>query len=149
MKIEIKSRWQGTVLFSVETAGIKAALEIAVKQKTNLRGADLGGANLRGADLRDADLRRADLGGARLETGETLEEYRREVVPALLAAGGHPVPEAAWAGHSWQNCPMATAFAVDDLAKIPPLHRPRAAQFVRLYDAGIPVRPEQVKERAP
>ena len=127
----------------------------------NLRGANLGGANLRGAnlryadlggaDLRDANLRDADLRGAnlrdanlrdaKLETGETFDEYRTQVVPALLTAGGHPVPDEAWTCHSWKNCPMAAAFGVDDIAQIPALHRPRVEQFVRLFDAGVPIRP--------
>jgi uncharacterized protein YjbI with pentapeptide repeats len=76
MKIEIKSRWSGSVLFSLETDSWKVALEAAVKSGAdlcgaNLRDADLRGANLRGANLRDADLcganlRDADLRGANL-----------------------------------------------------------------------------------
>jgi len=46
MKIEIKSRWTGVVLFSVETTSWKLAVEAAVKAR---------------ADLMDADLTRADL----------------------------------------------------------------------------------------
>ena len=59
MKIEIKSRWTGSVLFSLETEILKLCLEAAVKQGADLRGADLQGADLRGADLRGADLRGA------------------------------------------------------------------------------------------
>ena len=69
--IEIKSRWNGEVLYSGEHASLKEAVEAA-----NLGGANLGGANLRdanlrdanlrGANLRDANLRGADLGGASL-----------------------------------------------------------------------------------
>jgi hypothetical protein len=76
MKIEIKSRWNGSILFAVEADNWRLALEAAVGAKANLRGADLreadlGGANLReanlgGADLREANLREADLGGANL-----------------------------------------------------------------------------------
>ena len=56
MKFEIKSRWTGSVLFSVETETLKWAVELGVQS-----GADLGGANLYGADLYGADLRVADL----------------------------------------------------------------------------------------
>ena len=81
MKFEIKHRWNGNVLFSLETESIKLAVEAAVKSDANLRdvdlgdadlgdanlyGANLGGANLRGADLGDANLGDADLGGAYL-----------------------------------------------------------------------------------
>jgi hypothetical protein len=59
MKIEIKSRWDSTVLFTAEAASLLLALEAAVKAGADLRGADLRGANLGGANLRGADLRGA------------------------------------------------------------------------------------------
>ena len=49
MKFEIKHRFTGKVLFSLETKSLKVALELAIERDTNLRGADLRGANLRGA----------------------------------------------------------------------------------------------------
>ena len=61
MKIEIKNRFSGAVLFGVEAESWRVAVEIAVKQ-----GANLGGADLRGADLRGANLGGANLGGAKL-----------------------------------------------------------------------------------
>ena len=60
MKFEIKSRWSGSVLFSLETDSLKLCVEAAVKAKAYLGDADLRGADLRGADLRGADLRGAD-----------------------------------------------------------------------------------------
>ena len=66
MLFEIKSRWSGSVLFSLETDSLKLALEAGVTSGANLRDADLRGANLGGADLRDANLRDANLGGADL-----------------------------------------------------------------------------------
>ncbi len=66
MKFEIKSRWDGKILFSIATKSWKLAVEAAVKAKADLRGADLRGAYLRGADLRDANLGGADLRGADL-----------------------------------------------------------------------------------
>ena len=51
MKIEIKHRWLGSVLFSLETESVRLCLEEAVKSKANLYGANLYGANLGGADL--------------------------------------------------------------------------------------------------
>jgi hypothetical protein len=63
IKIEIKNRWTGKILFeySKENNTLLETLLEAIK-----RGADLSDANLRGADLSDADLRGADLRGADL-----------------------------------------------------------------------------------
>jgi hypothetical protein len=78
IKIEIKSRVTGSVLFEYEKEDntIKDTVIKAVEAGADLRGANLGGANLRGADLggaylgganlRGADLGDADLGGAYL-----------------------------------------------------------------------------------
>ena len=66
MKHEIKNRWTGEVLFTYEApegmeSGMIArhAVETAIAQNANLRGANLVDADLRGANLRDADLRGA------------------------------------------------------------------------------------------
>ena len=67
MEIEIKSRFTGWVLFSLETDSLKFALEAAVKQGANLKGANLEGANLEGAYLKGANLEGAYLKGAYLE----------------------------------------------------------------------------------
>ena len=71
MKIQIKNRWNGSVIFETDAANLGQAILIALKSRANLRGANLRGAdlcdaNLRGADLCDADLRGADLRGANL-----------------------------------------------------------------------------------
>jgi Pentapeptide repeats (8 copies) len=52
MKFEIKSRFTGEVIFSLETDSLKLAVEAAVKSGANLEGADLRGANLGGANQR-------------------------------------------------------------------------------------------------
>jgi Pentapeptide repeats (8 copies). len=51
MKVEIKSRWSGNILFSIEAASMRFALEAGVKQGANLKGANLEGAYLKGANL--------------------------------------------------------------------------------------------------
>jgi len=61
MKFEIKHRFGGSVLFSLETESIKSCVEAGVKS-----GANLGGANLDGANLGGANLDGANLGGAKL-----------------------------------------------------------------------------------
>jgi len=66
MKFEIKHRFSGAIIFTLECGSLKLCVEAAVKAKTDLGGADLGGAYLRGADLRGAYLRGADLRGAYL-----------------------------------------------------------------------------------
>ena len=74
MKFEIKNRWSGVVLFTLETESLKLCIQAAIKQGADLRsaylqgaylqGADLQGAYLQGAYLRSADLRSAYLQGA-------------------------------------------------------------------------------------
>jgi uncharacterized protein YjbI with pentapeptide repeats len=64
-KLQIKTL-AGEVLFESEKTTIKEAVEEAVREDANLRGANLGDADLRGVDLRDADLGGANLRGANL-----------------------------------------------------------------------------------
>ena len=59
MKIEIKSRFNANILFTVEAESLKVALEIAVKSEADLSEANLSGANLSGANLSRANLSRA------------------------------------------------------------------------------------------
>jgi len=66
MTIEIKSRWDASVLFSLKTDSLKLCVEAAVKSRADLGGAALGSANLRGAALGGAALGSADLGSANL-----------------------------------------------------------------------------------
>ena len=61
MKIQIKNRYTGAVIFECETDSLKLAVELAVKSRVNLSGADLSGVNLSGMDLSGADLYGADL----------------------------------------------------------------------------------------
>jgi hypothetical protein len=46
MKIEIKNRWNGATLFSIDAENIKVAVKAALDKKTDLRDADLRGADL-------------------------------------------------------------------------------------------------------
>ena len=145
-------QWQrgepGGVRAYLRSADLRSAyLTGAYLSDAYLTGADLSGANLRGAYLRGANLRGANLSGAKfsdttvIETGETWAVYLAEVVPALLVAGGRSLADilaaGAWTCHQWINCPMAEAFGVHDLSKVPALYRPRAYQFIRYFDAGL------------
>ena len=89
IKIEIKNRWTGSVLFEYEKENntIKDTVEKAVRGGANLEGANLEGANLRGANLEGANLEGAYLEEANLEgayltganlTGAYLEEANLE-----------------------------------------------------------------------
>ena len=74
IKLEIKNRFTGKVLFEFETENntIKETLQRAYLEGANLKGANLKGANLKGANLEwanleGANLEWADLKGANLE----------------------------------------------------------------------------------
>ncbi len=69
MKIEIKCRFSGSVLFSheAEDNSMKLTLEAAVSARANLAGAYLDGANLDGANLDGANLDGANLARANLD----------------------------------------------------------------------------------
>jgi hypothetical protein len=102
MNFEIKHRFTGAVLFSLETKSLKLCVEAAVKSDAYLSDADLrgaylrgaylsdaylsgaylsdaylSGANLRGADLSGADLRGAYLRGADLSDADLRGAYLR------------------------------------------------------------------------
>ena len=66
MRFEIKNRFNGKILFSVEAATLKVAIELAVKSGASLFGANLAQANLSGASLFGANLAQANLSGANL-----------------------------------------------------------------------------------
>ena len=162
-KLEIKNRWTDAVIYAGEAATIAELLVNAVRDHINLsdadlRHADLSGAVLSGAVLSGAVLSGADLKGASIEkntiieTGETWGRYLNEVLPALLTAGGRTLTEVLtpqhWDCHSWQNCPMAAAFATHNIDGVPLLLKPRAEQFIRYFDAKlIPIKAIPVEAR--
>ena len=56
MKIQIKNRWDLSVIFECEADSMKLAVELAVSKKVDLSSANLRSANLRSANLSSADL---------------------------------------------------------------------------------------------
>ena len=68
MLIEIKNRFNGSVLFShdCEENSLKITLEMAINASADLISADLSSADLSSADLRYADLSSADLLGEKI-----------------------------------------------------------------------------------
>ena len=83
MKFEIKSRFDGKILFELETESIKICIEAAIKS-----GANLSGANLSGANLSDADLSGANLSGANLSDAD-LKETKNMVKTMGVEAGNY------------------------------------------------------------
>ena len=77
IKIQIKSRWTGNILFEYEKEEntIKDTVVEAVKSRADLRDADLRDADLSRADLSDADLRDADLRDAYLSRADLRGAY--------------------------------------------------------------------------
>lgn len=72
IKIEIRSRWTGSVVFEYTKEGntITETVLEAIRRGTDLYGADLYGADLRCADLRCANLSGANLSGANLSDAD-------------------------------------------------------------------------------
>ena len=68
IKIEIRNRWTGSVVFEYTKEGntITETVLDAIRRGADLRDADLRGTDLRDADLRGANLCDADLRGANL-----------------------------------------------------------------------------------
>jgi len=70
MKIQIKNRFSGDVIFETDAENLGQAVLIALKAKANLSSANLSYADLRSADLRSADLSSADLSSADLSSAD-------------------------------------------------------------------------------
>jgi len=71
VQYEIKNRFTGSVIFSLETESLKLCVEAAWKSGADLSGADLSGANISranisGADLSGANISRANISGANI-----------------------------------------------------------------------------------
>ena len=100
VKIQIKNRWTGSILFEYEKEDntIKDTLIEALKNDADLsdaylsdaylRGADLRGAYLRDADLRDADLSGADLRDAYLRGADLRGAKQIPYIPLACPSDG-------------------------------------------------------------
>lgn len=149
------SHLEGANLHGASLQGANLArthLQRANLQNTNLHGAALDGAFLDRANIQGANLHGARFSVASMTTGEPWWMYLTHVVPALLTAGGKAlegcVPH--WDYHNWGHCPMSWAFDATTLQDVPVLLRPRALQFMQLFDAGLlpcPVAQVAQKER--
>jgi len=116
MKIEIKHRFSGNILFEGEFGSLKIALEVAVRGDADLRGADLSDADLSGADLSGADLsdaylsgadlrgaylRGADLRGAITEPASPEEIERLDAVREIVLAKPKRLDMTSWHSSNW------------------------------------------------
>ena len=118
VKIEIKNRFTGKVLFEFETENntVKNTLVEAVKRGADLQGADLQGADLQGAYLQGAYLQGADLQGADLQ-GEKIKQaavftglYTYIVIPYItetderrIKMGCYDRSLSEWESDFWNN----------------------------------------------
>ena len=66
MIIKILNHFDSKVIFECEADSLKIGVELAVKSRANLSGADLSRANLSGANLSRADLSGANLYGEKI-----------------------------------------------------------------------------------
>ena len=66
MKFEIKNRWNGSVLFSMECDSFRVCVEAAVKSGVNLSGSNLSYSNLSGSNLSYSNLSYSNLSGSDL-----------------------------------------------------------------------------------
>ena len=145
--VSIKNK-AGQTLKEVQAETLSGAdMSDADLSGADLPGANLSGANLRRAYLRVADLRGANLSGVTLPNGMTLPEYIKWLPNGLLTQGGKTLEEVAkgWSNHTWTDCPMALAFGVNGLEKVPECHRAGAALFVVLFDGKHLPKPEETK----
>ena len=87
MKIEIKNRWNGSVIFSHECEDntIELTLLKAIAEYSDLRDSDLSGSDLSGSDLSGSDLRGSDLTPIRDDIWAILSSAPKEVSGLISA----------------------------------------------------------------
>jgi uncharacterized protein YjbI with pentapeptide repeats len=101
---EIKHRWNGSVLFSIETESWKLAVEAAIKSKANLSWADLSKADLSKANLSKANLSWANLSWANLSKANL---SWADLSKADLSKANLSKANLSWANLSWANLSKA------------------------------------------
>ena len=71
--MEIKSKFDGHIIFKDDSATFKLTVEAAVKSKIDMRGAYMQGADMRGAYMRGADMQGAYMQGVIIKEGVELK----------------------------------------------------------------------------
>jgi uncharacterized protein YjbI with pentapeptide repeats len=114
MKFEIKNRFTGSIIFSLETETMKLCVLAAYKAK-----ADLSGANLSRANLSRADLSRADLSGANLSWADLswANLSRADLSGADLSGANLSGANLSWADLSWADLSWADLSRADGVNK--------------------------------
>jgi hypothetical protein len=88
MKIEIKNRWNDSLIFSGEFISLKLAVEYCISTRISLSNADLRDANLRAANLRAANLSDANLSNADLSDAPFAVPHLDAKILARIQSGG-------------------------------------------------------------
>jgi hypothetical protein len=127
--IQIKSRWDGSVVYRSESAStVKEAVEEAVRARAPLAGANLADANLTGATL---------------PNGMIWELYKLDPMAGICdEPAARDRAAAAWDNHSWRDCPMHAAYGWNGLADAPTDKRRDVACFVAVFDARLLPKPQ-------
>ena len=118
MKIEIKSRFIGEVLFAHEQEGntMRITLELAVKARANLSRADLYGANLSDANLTGANLYGA-VGNGREVLSFVALEYSGVYTAEFMWIGCRKHPVKTWWKDSEKDAHTFTQYQIEWRAK--------------------------------
>ena len=143
MKFEIKSRYNASVLFSLETESLKLCVEAAINSRARLDGANLVWARLDGASLVGANLDGASLVGARLD-GANLVGARLEdtiirdgitVQRPPLQVLGLTYPVLIWDAHMEIGCEFhaLAEWAEFDTKQIVVMDGERGAEFWKAH----------------
>ncbi len=113
-------------------------------KRAYLRGAYLRGADLSGANLRDARMIKDAVIAQDITFGDLIA-----VLPELFTAGGKTIEQVVTREvltcHSWENCPMAAAYAAHSVGDVPLPWRPWASLFILAFDANL-LTPETIAE---
>ena len=107
----IKHRFTGSILFSLECESLKICVEAAVKARAdlaraylalaNLAGADLAGAYLAGANLAGAYLARANLAGAKHDPASPEEIARLDAIREIVLPKPERLRMESWHSPNW------------------------------------------------
>ena len=98
MLFEIKSRFTGSVIFSLETSSFNLCVEAAVKSGVSLSGSDLRGSNLSYSNLSGSNLSGSYLSGSNLSYSNLSYSKNSELVVAQTRI----LPEGSLIG--WKKC---------------------------------------------
>ena len=108
MRIQIRHRYNYSVLFECEADSMKIAVKLAIKAKANLSGANLSGADLSGANLSGANLFGANLSWADLSRADLswADLSRANLLSADLSRADLLSADLSWANIDFSCWPL-------------------------------------------